>query len=111
VRPTSTAERVHRHRAEAVDDPALEVLGQADSGLRCAEGHGLHEDAGQQEVDVLHPLRERPLHRAAEHVGEQQHEHDRLDGREDQQLWLANEMAQVAAGDHACVGDCRAQAR
>ena len=52
----------HWHRVEAVDHAALEVLGQADPGLGRAEGHRLHEDAGQQEVDVLHPGRQR-LHR------------------------------------------------
>src|SRR6266581_8714789 len=33
---------------------------------------------------------------------------DRLDGGEDQQVWLADEVTQVAAGDHGDVGDGRA---
>ena len=42
----------HRHRAEAVDHAALEVLREADGGLRRSEGHGLHEDPGKQEVHI-----------------------------------------------------------
>ena len=40
----------------------------------------------------------RHLDRAAEHVHEQQHEHDRLDRGEDQQLGAARHRAQVAQG-------------
>ncbi len=74
----------HRHRAKAVDDAALEILRQSDRCLRGSKGDRLHEDAGQQEVDVGDPVGECALHSAAKHIHEQQHEHDRLDGREDQ---------------------------
>ena len=94
----------HRHRAEAIDDAALEVLGQADRRLRRAERDRLHEDARQQEVDVIDSGGQRAPHRAAEDVREQQHEHDRLDRREDEQLRLADEVAQVAARHDARIG-------
>jgi hypothetical protein len=43
------------------------------------------------------------LDRAAEHVGEQQQEHDRLHGGEQQQLRQPDVAQQVALGDHpAC---------
>ena len=51
----------HRHRAEAVHHAALEVLGQADRRLGRPEGDRLHEDAGQQEVDVLDSVAASPF--------------------------------------------------
>ena len=98
----------HRHGPEPVDHPACQVFLQADRGLRGAEGDRLDEDPGQQEVDVGNPVRQRTADRAAEHVDEQQHEQDRLDRGEDQQVRLADEVTQVAAGDHDDVGDGRA---
>ena len=76
--------------------PRVQVFLQADRGLRGAEGDRLDEDPGQQEVDVGNPVRQRTADRAAEHVDEQQHEQDRLDRGEDQQVRLADEVTQVA---------------
>jgi hypothetical protein len=53
-------------------------------------------------------VRQRAADRAAEHVDKQQHEQDRLDGGEDQQVRLADEVPQVAPGDYSGVGECRA---
>jgi hypothetical protein len=44
----------HRHRTEAVDHAELQVVGQAYRRLAGPEGHRLHQDAGEQIVDVAH---------------------------------------------------------
>ena len=73
----------HRQRAEAVDQALVQVLVQAERGDEPAEGDVLDDDPRDQEVDVGEPGRP---DRAAEHVAEQQHEHDRLHGEREQQL-------------------------
>src|SRR4029077_20270971 len=107
VAPVQHGGAGNRHGPEAVNDPAGQVFLQADRRLRGAEGDRLDEDPGQQEVDVGDPVRQRAADRAAEHVDEQQHKQDRLDGGEDQQVRLADEVTQVAARDHGGVGDGR----
>src|SRR5829696_6057634 len=92
VRPASTAER---------------AIGQGDASLGGAEDHRLDKDPGHQEVDVV--LDPRHLDGAAEHVGEQQHEHDRLDGREQQQGRDADVAVEVAPGHGGGVGEGPAQ--
>ena len=52
----------------------LHVVGDADGGRRGRERERLREDARHQEFLVVLTIRQRD--RAAEHVGEQQHEHD-----------------------------------
>ena len=74
----------HRQRAEALDEALVQVLGEADAGLDRAEHDRLREDAGHQVVDVVRNARD--ADRAAEHVAEHQHEDDRLDRREHEQL-------------------------
>src|SRR5205814_808272 len=72
-----------------------------DRGDPGAEGHGLGEDPGHQVFAVVHPGK---FDRAPEHVREQQHEHDRLDGAEDQQVGYPLDLDQVALGDDPAVG-------
>ncbi len=92
----------HGQRAEPLQQPRPQVIGQADGGAQGTEGDRLSEHAGDQVVDVGHPGN---ADRAAERIPEQQHEHDRLDGGEDQSLRCAGQVAQVAAGDVDRVGD------
>ena len=92
----------HRQRSEPVDEPLREVLGQPEGRHEPAEGDVLHDDPGDQEVDVVVARR---ADRPAEHVGEQQHEHDRLDRGADQQVGRAREAHEVALGDDERVGD------
>ena len=42
----------HRQRPEAVHQPLLQVLGEPERGDEAAEGHRLHDDPRDQEVDV-----------------------------------------------------------
>src|SRR4029079_5635243 len=91
----------HRQRAEAVDQPLLDVLGQAERGDEPAEGDRLDDDPRHQEVDVLEA---RGLDRAAEDEHEQQHEHDGLDRVGDQEVGLARDPGQVALGQDERVG-------
>src|SRR5439155_5907724 len=78
------------------DDALLQVVGEPDGGDAGPERDGLGEDAGHQVFAVAGPVY---LDRAAEHVGEQQHEHDRLDGGEDQQVGYPLDLRKVALGD------------
>ena len=99
----------HRHRAEAVDHAAAQVLGEADRSVGRTEGHRLDEDPRQQVVDVADSRRQRQADRTAEDVDEEDDEHDRLDRREDQQVGLAPEVAEVphrhdGGVDHARLG-------
>jgi hypothetical protein len=63
-----------------------------------AEHDRLGEDPAHQELLVAAAARH--ADRAAEHVGEQQHEDDRLDRRVRQRLRLAADVLDAAAGDH-----------
>src|SRR5712692_124626 len=92
----------HGQGPEPVDDAFAHVLGQADRGGGGAEHDRLHDDARDQVVHVADP---RDVDGAAEDVAEQQHEHDRLDGGEDQQLGGAGDAGQVTAGDDHGVGE------
>ena len=65
---------------------------------------------GHQVVHVGLPRRQRSLDRAAEHVAEHQHEDDRLDRREHQQLGIAADVEDVAPRHDAGVGDERHRA-
>ena len=100
VRPGEHRRARHRERAEAVDQALLDVLGQPERGHEPAERDRLHDDARHQEVDVVERAR---VDRAAEHVDEQQHEHDRLDRVRDQQVRLARDPhAGCGARARAC---------
>src|SRR5207302_1022273 len=69
---------------------------EADRGDEAAERDVLDDDAWDQEVDVgVSRCRDR----TAEHVPEQQHEHDRLDRECKQQLGSAWQADQIALGD------------
>ena len=106
VRPSSIRRRVHRQRAQPVDEALAEVLGDAEPGVDRAEQHGLGEDPGDHELLVVAVAGHGD--RAAEHVHEQHHEHDRLQAREHQQLGVAGERL---AGDGSPRSSCRARAR
>ena len=95
----------HRQRAEAVDEALAEVVGETDAGGERTEHDRLHEDAGHQEVHVGLPRRQAALDGAAEHVAEHQHEDDRLDGGEHQQLRVAHEVEEVAPRHRERVAD------
>src|SRR5579884_784498 len=86
----------HRQGTEALDQTLVQVLGQAHAGAHRAEGDGLHEDAGHHVVDVVEAG---DLDGPAEHVAEQQHEHDRLHRQEEQRLRRSGVADQVALGD------------
>src|SRR6478735_8329886 len=95
--------RCHRQRSEAVDDPLLHVVGQPGAGDRRAEDHRLGEDPRHEELAV--GLAVPTADRATEDEREQQHEHDRLQRREDEQVRHALDLDEVALGDHGRVGE------
>ena len=108
VRPASTAERAIGSERKRSIRPLLEVLGEPERRDEAAEGHRLDDDPRNQEVDVVVARRH---DRAAEHVDEQQHEHDRLHREGEQQVGRARDPHEVAPGEHQRVGDGVAQAR
>ena len=97
----------HRERAEAINQALVHVFVEPDRGHEAAEGDVLDDDPGDQEVRVVVAG---DVDRAAEHVAEQQHEHDRLDRECEQQLGRARQADQVPLGDHRGVGDGPSQA-
>src|SRR5207249_4692952 len=80
VRPLTTADDDIGSDRKAIDQALVHVFGEADPRDDAAEGDGLDEDPGHEVVDVL-PAGD--LDGAPEHIAEEQHEHDRLDGDED----------------------------
>src|SRR2546425_784336 len=70
---------------------------QPDRGRDAAECHRLHEDPRHEEVNVL-PAGN--LDRTAEHVAKEEHEHDRLDGDEHDQLRHPHGFQNTALGQH-----------
>ena len=102
VRPDQHGRAGHRQRPEALDEPLLQVVGEADARRERTEDDRLHEDARHQVVDVV--LVAGHGDAAAEHVAEHQHEDDRLDRCEHEQLRIAPDVEQVAPGDRERVG-------
>jgi len=47
----------HRQRAETVDQPLLQILGEPEGRDETAEGDRLHDDPRHQEVDVVEARR------------------------------------------------------
>src|SRR5262249_51994035 len=92
----------HRQRPEAVDDALLQVVREAGTSDGRAEDHGLRENPRDQELAVAHA---RDVDRAAEHVDEQQDEHDRRERGEDQQVGHPLDLDQVALGDDSAVAE------
>ena len=90
----------HRQRPEPLDQPRLRVLGEEDAHAEPVEDGDLREVAGDQVVDVRQAGN---VDRPAEHVHEQQQEHHRLDDAEHEQLRRAQQVLDVAPGDHARV--------
>src|ERR671918_471675 len=84
-------------RAEPVDSLVLAVVGQRQRHPECGEHDRLGEDATHQELAVVTAAGH--VDGAAEHVGEQQREHDRLNRGVAQLLGLALHVDQPAPGD------------
>ncbi len=103
VRPASTAERAIGSERKRSNRPGLQVGGEPERRGEAAEGDVLDHDARDQEVRVAVEHR-RHGDRAAEHVDEQQHEHDRLDRERGQNVRLADDPDQVALGENERVG-------
>ena len=76
VRPTSTAERAIGRVRKRSTTPLARSSATLTAVTGAGEGHALHEDAGHQVVDVVGAGH---VDGRAEHVHEEQHEHDRLD--------------------------------
>src|SRR6185312_3830512 len=66
--------RPDRQRSEPVEQPLSEIGRQAHARIDGVEHHGLHENAGQEELQIF---ARRPGKRSAEDEGEEQREHDR----------------------------------
>src|SRR3984957_2940074 len=92
----------HGQGPEPLDEALLQVLGQSDAGLHRAEGHRLHEDPRHQ---VVHVAGAGDVDGPAEHVAEQQHEHDGLHGGEEQGLGDPGVAEDVPLGDGQRVRD------
>ena len=107
VRPTSTADGAIGSDRNRSMMPGLDVLRHAGAGDGGAEDHRLGEDPGDEELAVgagsTCPARQRD--RPAEHVGEQQDEHDRADDRADQQVGDPLDLDEVAPGDGPAVAE------
>ena len=106
--PPSTRALGDGQRPEPVDGVVLAVVGEREGHPEGGEHDRLGEDAAHQELAVVAVEdRDRPT----EHVCEQQHEHDRLDGGVAQRLGLAAHVQQTAAGDHPRVVEEPVRAR
>src|SRR5512142_1269065 len=83
VRPVRTAERAIGSDRNRSISPLCRSSASPTPVVIAPKAHLLHEDSGHQEIDVAAAGH---LDRATEDVDEQQHEHDGLDDREDEQL-------------------------
>jgi hypothetical protein len=87
----------HGQGAESVEDAFGDVVVEPVRGGCRAEDRGLGQDAGDEPVDVI-AFRgggQGCLDRAAEDVQEHEHEHDGLDGGQDQHVGQADVRQQV----------------
>jgi hypothetical protein len=96
----------HRQRAEAVNDSFGQVRRNRDPRAHHPEGERLHEDPANQ---VLVVRAAGDVDHTAEHVGEQQHEHQRLQRHVEQLLGDLPDVLQVAARERERVGQGPAQ--
>ena len=102
VRPASTAERAMGSARNRSMRPFCRSSARPMLVLTEPNDHRLHEDARHQVVDVVVPgIVDGP----AEHVAEQQHEHDRLHAREEDRLRDARVVDEVALGHGDGVGE------
>ena len=108
VRPASTAERAMGRARNRSIKPFCRSSDRPTAVPDGTEQHRLHENAGHHVVDVGHAAGDGDG--AAEHVAEQQDEHDGLQRREEQCLGDARDGEQVAPGDGDGVGHRPAQA-
>ena len=91
-----------RHRAEAVEDALRDVRVEREAGVDRGEGDGLHQDAGEQELDVGVG---RAGERAAEQVREHHREHDRRDDHVEELLRHVLDLEQRPPAEGQHVGD------
>ena len=92
----------HRQAAEAVDDPAAQIVGQPDRGRHAADHHRLDENRGNDVVDVAGPGN---VDRAAKHVAEQHEQQGRLDRGDHEQPRVAHDAQKVAPRDAAGIAE------
>ncbi len=95
------------HRAEAVDDPAREIVGDADGRRRGAEADAHEQHARHDVVDVVGA----GVDRAAEQVHEHQHQQDRQRERGDQRVDVAHRQSQRAHDHRQRFGEGRRRGR
>ena len=88
----------HRQRAEPVVEALLDVAVEADARVDGDEDDRLHQDPGEQELDV--DLR-RTTEGAPEDVREEQGEHDRRDGHVEQLERNVFDLQHRAPGERA----------
>src|SRR5918996_1525543 len=95
----------HRQRPEAVDDALGHVLCERRPGERRPEDDRLGEDPGHEELPVGHTG---DLDHRAEHVTEQEHEHDRRHRDPHEDLGHPGDLDEVAPPDDDAVlqGEC-----
>src|ERR1700730_15751427 len=91
-----------RHRVEPLEDAALQVVEQAESGIGDAAGDRDEQDAGHE---VVHIVVGASLDSAAEHVDEQQHDGDRSDRHRDDGVHAARYVSQGTPEHHARVAE------
>jgi hypothetical protein len=93
--------RIRSEMAQPINEALAEVFRESDGGIAGTEHGGLGEDTGDQELLVSEA---RHLDGATEDIAEEQHEHDRLQRREEQLLGIAWQCAHVATSlDEAVV--------
>ena len=92
--PVEHGRRVHRQRTQAFDEALAQIFGDSEAGVDRTEEHGLGEDPRDDELLVAAVAGD--TDRSSEHVDEQHHEHDRLQGREHEELGVAGQGAEVS---------------
>jgi hypothetical protein len=85
-----------RQRAEPVEHAGGDVRAEHHAGAERGEDHGEHQDAGQRELQVLVRA---AGDRAAEHVGEQDQVHDRLEPEPEEVLRVRPDLEHAAPGE------------
>jgi predicted ATPase/DNA-binding SARP family transcriptional activator len=96
-----------RQAAEPVEDSARDVLVEHQAGAQRREHHAQHQDPRQLELQV--PVRASG-DRAAEHVGEQHQEHDRVQAQPEHVLHVGPDLQDAAPGQREGVPQTAARA-
>jgi hypothetical protein len=106
--PREGGERPDGERAEAVEQPLLEVGAEPHARIHRVEDHRLDEDAGQEELEVFAGAARQ---RAAEHEGEEQREHDGRHHEVEELLGHVLELENRAPAEDQRVGQRRGARR